>query len=429
MSSALLIHYITQYGYLSLYGILLVSILGLPIPDEFLLMYVGFLSFSGQLNSVFAVLAAAGGSMTGITVAYFLGRFFEAKVLAFLKRHAGGKRLQTVLDWYQKHGGKLLTAGYFIPGVRHLSGYVAGLSRLGYKEFAFYAYLGALAWTSLFIGLGRTLGSRWKIFLPVIHRYSLLLGVTAVIFFLAFYLVYKYHERIGAWFAGQFLNLPSRYQSLGKQRFIVAVGGIVFLGLFIFLMGLIQDFVAQDVAEFDKLIAFGLEFTSPPWVMHLMLQISALSTHLVIFSIFLVAVYSQWLVTKHWSHVLPLVMAWGGGTFIDYLFRLIFRGETVYFFENVVPFQTPNAGFLLASLSFYSVLAYLIGRGRTWLPQLFLLIGVLLLLLMIGLSPVFLHVHTPSEMVTALTVSGLWALLCVFVYEFRLYRLSVIRKL
>jgi len=425
MSSTLLIHYITQYGYPGLYVILLVSILGLPIPDEFLLTFVGFMSFSGQLNPVLAIIASATGSMTGITIAYFLGRFFEAKVLAHLKKHAGSERLEKVLSWYQKHGGKLLTVGYFIPGVRHLSGYIAGLSRISYRNFASFSYLGAVAWTSLFIVLGRTLGSRWKTILPVIHRYSILLGVIFAVLFLAFYLLYKQHERLGAWLTAQFLRLPSRYRSLGKLRFLITVSGTAFLGLFIFLMGLIQDFVANDVAEFDELVASGLELASPTWMIHLMQLINALSTHVVIFGVFLAAMFALRRETKQWFHVLPLGLAWGGGALEDHLFRLIFRRENVSIFENVVPFQATNTGFLLAGLSFYAVLTYLLAREKSWSSQLKVLIGGLLLLLLLGLSPIYLRIHTPSAMVTALTVSGLWAFVCVFLYELSLYRYKV----
>jgi len=425
MSSTLLIHYITQYGYLGLYVILLVSILGLPLPNEFLLTFVGFMSFSGQLNPLLAIISAAAGSMTGITIAYFLGRFFEAKVLVHLKKHAGSERLEKVLNWYHKHGSKLLTIGYFIPGVRHLSGYISGLSRLSYRSFAFFSYLGAVAWTSLFIVLGRTLGSRWETILPIIHRYSILLGVISAVLFLAFYLLYKHHERWGAWLAAEFLRLPSRYLSLGKLRLLITLGGVAFLGLFIFLMSLIQDFVANDVAEFDELVASGLELASPSWVIHFMQQVNALSTHVVILCVFLVASFALRRETKQWTHVLPLGLAWGGGTLVDHLFRFIFRGENISIFENIVPFQAPNTGFLLASLSFYAVLAYLLAREKSWLSQLGLLIGGLLLLLLLGLSPIYLRIHTPSAMVTALTVSGLWAFVCVFLYEFRLYRYKV----
>ncbi|WP_407311394.1 DedA family protein [Desulfosporosinus sp. SB140] len=130
-----LMSYIAQYGYLGLYFILGTSILGIPIPDETLMVFIGFLTYEGKLNPVLAVLFAASGSISGITLAYFLGKVFQNKVLQHLKKHAGGKRLDKVFNWYQHHGGKLLTIGYFIPGVRHLSGYIAGLARLSYKSW------------------------------------------------------------------------------------------------------------------------------------------------------------------------------------------------------------------------------------------------------------------------------------------------------
>ncbi len=426
MSSELLIQYITQYGYLGLYIIIALSILALPTPDEFLMTFVGFLSFSGQLNPVLAIIAAASGSITGITIAYLLGRFFEAKVLAILKKHAGGKRLERVLKWYHRHGGKVLFVGYFIPGVRHLSGYIAGLSHLAYREFAFFAYLGAIVWASFFILLGRSLGSRWETILPIIHRYSALLGVIAVVLFLAFYFLYKNHERWGEWLTAEILRIPNRYLSLGKRRLLITVNGVAFLVLFIFLMGLIQDFVAHEVAQFDGLVASWLELASPPWVIDVMQQINALGTHVVILSVYVVSVFVLWRSTKRWAHLLPLTLAWGGGTVVDQLFRFIFNGQTINIFENMVPAQVPNTGFLIAGLSYYAVLGYLTVRENSWLTQLFLLIGELLLMLLLALSPIFLQIHTPSAMVTALTVGSLWALVCVFLYEFKLYRDKVV---
>ncbi|MCO5384582.1 MAG: hypothetical protein NHB14_01270 [Desulfosporosinus sp.] len=98
---------------------------------------------------------------------------------------------------------------------------MAGLSQLKYRNFAFFAYLGAILWTTLFITLGWLLGSRWETFLPIIHRYALLLGTTAVVIFIVFYLIYKKHEQLMAWLKEQLSILPSRYLSLGKQRFLL----------------------------------------------------------------------------------------------------------------------------------------------------------------------------------------------------------------
>lgn len=263
MTSTLLISYVTQYGYVGLYLILGMSILGVPIPDETFMVFIGFLTYEGKLNPFLAVLSAASGSISGITVTYFLGRLFGQKVMHHLKKHAGSERLEKAFNWYQRHGGKLLTIGYFIPGVRHLSGYIAGLTRLSYKSFAFFAYFGAVIWVSIWVMLGRLLGSRWETLLPIIHRYALILGVIVTILFLAFYLLYKNHERLGAWLYGEWQRLPERYLSLGKRRLIVTVGGLIFLILFMVFMGLIQDFVAYEVGPFDNLVKHFLGSLHP----------------------------------------------------------------------------------------------------------------------------------------------------------------------
>lgn len=421
MSSALLMSYVMHYGYLGLYFILGISILGIPIPDETLMVFIGFLTYEGKLNPFLAVVSAASGSITGITVAYFLGRLFQQKVMHHLKKHAGSERLDKAFSWYHRHGGKLLTVGYFIPGVRHLSGYIAGLSRLSYQSFAFFAYLGAVLWVSVWVIVGRLLGSRWETLLPIIHRYALFLGAMAAALFLTFYLLYKYHMRLGNWLHKQWQHLPKRYMSLGKRRLLVTVGGLLFLILFIVFMGLIQDFVAHEVGQFDGLVVDWLASSTPLFMVFLMQKINAFGTQLFILTTFVLAVMILWFLTKRWTHVLPLALAWGGGTLIDYLFRFIFKGYSISLFENLTPFEAPSQGFLLAALAFYAVLGYLLGRHRPWITQLLIAICEFFFLFFLALSPVYLRIHPPSTMVMSLTVSGLLTLVCLFVYEFRQY--------
>lgn len=425
MTSQLLFHYITQYGYVGLFLIVGISILGLPVPDEFLMTFVGFLTYSGQLNTVSAILFAAMGCCTAVTIEYLLGLFFQQKVLVLLKKHAGSSKIEKVLNWYHQHGGKLLTAGYFIPGVRHISGYVAGMSRMSYRKFATFAYLGAFLWTTLFISLGRILGSRWETLMPIIHRYSRILGITTIVFILIVFLFYKNHDRIISWLQNKLSILLSRYQSLGKRRFIVLVGVISFMTLFIILMGLIQDLVFHEVGEFDNFVVSLLEVTSSPLVINLMRMVNALGIHIILMFWFLLAALVVRNRTKLWTHVLPLAVAWGGGTVIDYLFRFFFRGENVDIFKNLTPLQAPSSGFLIAALSFYAFLGYFIGRNQSRFIQISIIISEFVLMFLLAISPIYLRIHTPSAMVTALTVSGLWAFVCVFVYEFSLYRNKV----
>lgn len=44
----------------------------------------------------------------------------------------------------------LLIVGYFLPGVRHITAYLAGMSAMKYGKFAAFAYTGALLWSLTF---------------------------------------------------------------------------------------------------------------------------------------------------------------------------------------------------------------------------------------------------------------------------------------
>lgn len=190
MNSQILIHYVLHYEYLALYLISGISVLGAPIPAEFVLSFAGFLSFKGEMNPFYAVLSSVAGSVSGMTISYYLGLFFEKKVLSALAHK--GNRLDRVFGWYHRHEGKLLLVGYYIPVVYHISGYIAGISRLKFQKFILYASIGAVLWAIPFFLLGFGLGSRWKRIVPIMHQHALIISLIAGIFIIVFYL---FHQR------------------------------------------------------------------------------------------------------------------------------------------------------------------------------------------------------------------------------------------
>jgi membrane protein DedA with SNARE-associated domain len=77
---SLLVH-IAQYSYWGIFFSLGLGIVGLPIPDETLMAYVGFLVFEGKLNYALAIIVAFAGTSFGITVGYFIGRLSDKLLL------------------------------------------------------------------------------------------------------------------------------------------------------------------------------------------------------------------------------------------------------------------------------------------------------------------------------------------------------------
>jgi LPXTG-motif cell wall-anchored protein len=160
----LILHWISQYGYFGIFALLVLGIVGLPVPDETLLTFAGYLVYRGQLRPVPTYLAALLGSMCGITVSYTLGRLTGYLLIEKYgaRLHIKMERVHRVHDWFHRVGGFALTFGYFVPGVRHLTAYVAGASELETPAFALFAYSGAALWSASFITLGYFLGDQWN---------------------------------------------------------------------------------------------------------------------------------------------------------------------------------------------------------------------------------------------------------------------------
>ncbi len=191
-----LTHWVTSYGYFGIFSLLMFGIFGFPVPDETLLMFSGYLVFSGRLEFVPTVAAALLGSMCGMTLSFVLGRTAGMRLVDRFGHliHLTHDRINRVHDWFERFGKWTLTFGYFVPGVRHLTAFVAGTSCLEVKRFAAFAYSGALIWSLTFVSLGYFLGAEWERASAVVQRYVLIAAAVIVVLSLI-YLVVRLRTR------------------------------------------------------------------------------------------------------------------------------------------------------------------------------------------------------------------------------------------
>jgi membrane protein DedA with SNARE-associated domain len=157
-------YWFSHYGSFALFGLLALGIIGLPIPDETLLVFSGYLMAHGKLSLWLTPICALLGTMFGITFSYLLG-YFGGRILILRFGQWLGitkEKLDKLHQRFEHRGKWLLFICYFIPGVRHLAGIVAGVSYLTFWEFALFAYTGALVWTSSFLVIGFFFHDTWK---------------------------------------------------------------------------------------------------------------------------------------------------------------------------------------------------------------------------------------------------------------------------
>ncbi len=159
-----IIHWIAVHGYGVIFVLFALGIFGLPLPNEWLLAYLGFLIFKGKLLPLPTVIAAVAGAICGMTINYALGRTFGLYVVHKFGRflHITQEQLDRLHAWFERSGRWVILFGYYLPGVRHLTAFVAGASRMSFPEFAVYGYTGGFLWACTFIALGYFLEDRWS---------------------------------------------------------------------------------------------------------------------------------------------------------------------------------------------------------------------------------------------------------------------------
>jgi membrane protein DedA with SNARE-associated domain len=185
--------WISQYGYAALFFLLTLGIVGLPIPDESLLIFCGYLIWRGQLHPLGAFFAGFGGSICGISLSYTLGRTYGYKFVHRYGHYFGATeaRLAKVHKLFERLGAWLLTLGYFILGVRHFTALVAGMTGLEFPKFALFAYFGAALWVTAFLSFGYLVGDKWQQAYQVLHRYLMLATAALAVLVLAIWWIRK----------------------------------------------------------------------------------------------------------------------------------------------------------------------------------------------------------------------------------------------
>ncbi|KOY80313.1 DedA family protein [Lysinibacillus macroides] len=184
---------IEHYGYLGIIVILIGGIVGLPLPDEVFLTYIGYSVYRENLAHIPALISAMIGAVGGITLSYYIGYRFGLPLLQKYgpKVYITEQKIAFTKKMFVKIGPLLLVIGYFIPGVRHLTAYIAAINNYPYKKFALFAYIGAFIWTFTFISLGKTLGEKWRFVGYYLSHYSIYLILLFIVGMLIAYYLFK----------------------------------------------------------------------------------------------------------------------------------------------------------------------------------------------------------------------------------------------
>mgnify|MGYP001596698433 CR=1 FL=1 len=153
-------HHIGVYALLFLIIFLETGIVIMPfLPGDSLLFAAGSFAALGSLNVSLLLFLLAVAAILGDSVNYAIGKSLGRKAFSPERRFLNHNHLRMTEEFYHRHGNKTIILARFVPILRTVAPFVAGVGNMHYPKFLLYNIAGGLVWTVLFIGGGFLFGN------------------------------------------------------------------------------------------------------------------------------------------------------------------------------------------------------------------------------------------------------------------------------
>jgi membrane protein DedA with SNARE-associated domain len=185
---------IASYGYLAIFGIILLESAGIPLPGETILVGAAVYAGSHETLDIRLIIAtAAAAAILGDNIGYWLGRTFGRQALLRWGHLIGLDQRKLDLGEYLflRHGGKIVFLGRFVALLRVFAAVLAGANRFPPLQFLLFNVLGGIAWAVAFGTGGFLLGQGFR---RVAGPFGWLTLAVAAIVVLLVWRYYKHHE-------------------------------------------------------------------------------------------------------------------------------------------------------------------------------------------------------------------------------------------
>lgn len=162
------------------------------LPGDSLLFTAGALAATGILDVrlvvVLLLVAAIAGDALNYSIGHYVGpRVFRAEDRgSFWSRILNRDHLMKAHAFFERHGGKAIVLGRFVPIIRTFVPFVAGCGSMSYPHFALYNVAGGFLWVGLCVGAGYAFGN-----IPLVkHNFEFV--VVAIVFISLMPIVWGY---------------------------------------------------------------------------------------------------------------------------------------------------------------------------------------------------------------------------------------------
>lgn len=152
------------YGLLFLIIFVETGVVVMPfLPGDSLLFAAGALAATGVMDPWLLFFLLWFAAVLGDNCNYWVGRKIGQRVHDWDSRWIKREHLAKTQGYFDRHGGKTIVFARFMPIIRTIAPFVAGVGKMPYRRFFTIDVFGGLFWIGSFIALGYGFGN-----LPVV---------------------------------------------------------------------------------------------------------------------------------------------------------------------------------------------------------------------------------------------------------------------
>jgi len=177
------IEFFNTYGYTVVLLGAMADNLGIPSAGDIAILVGGVLAARGDFLLPLVIVLAILGAAIGDNGAYFVGKYGGHRLIRSERRliRVPEALLHRGEEFFAKHGSKSVFLGRFVPGMRSMAPFFAGMNRMHYPVFFFANLAAVIIWGTVLGLIAFYFGSNWEAMMSVIGNVrNVLLIVIAI---------------------------------------------------------------------------------------------------------------------------------------------------------------------------------------------------------------------------------------------------------
>ncbi|WP_310622046.1 bifunctional DedA family/phosphatase PAP2 family protein [Flexibacterium corallicola] len=392
-------------------------LIGLFFPSTVVLVGAGTLIGLGELDFTEIFLWTVAGAVAGDAVSYWAGYFMKDKLRSLWPLSRYTSLVDQGERYFEKHGGKSVFIGRFVPGVKSVVAGIAGMARMNVFRFQVVNVASAICWTAAHLLPGVLAGSALGAIGAVNTRLAIVLGglllalliAFAVIRWMIMFMIPIFsgtHQAIVNWFAKH----PNRvsqwiaktYDPANPRSVGMLLSAIVLLSAFPVFVAILKSIApGRTMVRADESISTLFSVARTPMVDQLMTGFTMMGDAFVTVAVAAVAI-AYLLHKKAWRRAAGVLIAVGSSAlFVTITKAILERERPIALYEGASSFSFPS-GHTTINTVLMGVLAVLIAHDRSARSKTVIYTLTAAYSILMGFSRIYLNAHWLSDVLAGL---------------------------